>query len=288
MSITIRDGLQFLDGLNNGTIVVESNKINEYIDYIFLHRIDSMYLSGTWYKFDNIDFLENCKTIEKINIYDTNILDFSGLAHLVSLKKLILSDHKGMVDLSLNNEIEDLTIDLSKNVRGIESLKNLKRLSLWKYKPKSKDLSELIFLSTITELEITTSQITSLNGCSNFKNLESLDVTYLSKLESIEDIVSNKKTLKNLRFSHCKKIKNHSCVSELEELEWLSFNDCLSMDNIKFIKGMKKLKNFVFMNTNIVDGDLSPCIGLEHVGFNNKKHYTHKVEDFRLNKQDLY
>jgi protein phosphatase 1 regulatory subunit 7 len=42
---------------------------------------------------------------------------------------------------------------------------------------------------------------------------------------------------------------------------------------------MPKLKQFMFVDTNIVDGDLSPCIGLEYSGFFDKKHYSHKFKE---------
>lgn len=55
--------------------------------------------------------------------------------------------------------------------------------------------------------------------------------------------------------------------------------DSAEISTLNFLKGLKKLKHFGFAGTNIKNGDLSPCIGIEHVGFNNKRHYSHTYEE---------
>ncbi|MFF3025431.1 hypothetical protein ACFVRR_22775 [Gottfriedia sp. NPDC057948] len=67
-------------------------------------------------------------------------------------------------------------------------------------------------------------------------------------------------------------------LSGINRLEELSLTNCGEIENIGFIKLMKNLKVFVFIDTNVVDGDLSPCIGLRYSGFFDKKHYTHKFK----------
>ena len=42
---------------------------------------------------------------------------------------------------------------------------------------------------------------------------------------------------------------------------------------------MPKLKFFSFVDTNIDDGDLTPCMRLEYAGTLNKRHYNMKAED---------
>ena len=66
----------------------------------------------------------------------------------------------------------------------------------------------------------------------------------------------------------------------MTNLEELGFNDCKEIPSIRFIGNMKSLKKFTFVNTNVLDGDLSACTSLEYVGFLDKKHYSHKRKDF--------
>jgi len=105
----------------------------------------------------------------------------------------------------------------------------------------------------------------------------------LSKLEYIDDLELNSNTLKHLRFDVCKKIKNHDYVCKLHNLELLAFDKCSEIPTISFIRDLPSLKSFIFVGTNIKDGDLSACIGRDYVGFLNKRHYSHKFED--LNKK---
>jgi hypothetical protein len=63
-----------------------------------------------------------------------------------------------------------------------------------------------------------------------------------------------------------------------DNLSFLAINDSSEIGTLDFIKPLKKLKHFSFVGTNVADGDLRPCLNIEHVGFNNKKHYSHTFE----------
>lgn len=224
--------------------------------------------------------MENCPTIEKVNINSPIIQDFSGLYYLEKLRTLYLENPDGEVDLRNFNKLEELSIDWNKNVKGLAQSKNLISLSLWKYNPKNKNLEDLGSLSNLKELTLTQSQISSLQGCGSLEKLEKLELNNLSKLEFIDELEKNCNTLKSLWFESCKKIINHEYVTCLKKLESLAFVKCGEIPSIHFIKSLLKLKSFVFVGTNIVDGDLSPCLGLEYVGFLDKRHYSHKRSDF--------
>ena len=43
--------------------------------------------------------------------------------------------------------------------------------------------------------------------------------------------------------------------------------------------GSPKLQEISFVEINVEDGDLSPCLGLDYVGFFNKRHYSHTVAE---------
>ncbi|MDE7303291.1 MAG: hypothetical protein K2N60_08260, partial [Oscillospiraceae bacterium] len=55
------------------------------------------------------------------------------------------------------------------------------------------------------------------------------------------------------------------------------------IDSLDFILDMPKLREISFVNSNIIDGDMTPLLKhspkLEFVGFNNKRHYSHLWED---------
>ena len=113
------------------------------------------------------------------------------------------------------------------------------------------------------------------------EDLEELELSYLSKLENIEMIIENKDKLKILSLEFCKKINCFDCIRELINLNKLTLCSCGDIPNLKFIKELKKLNNFVFLDTNIIDGNLSYCLGIDYVAFTNKKHFSHREKDFK-------
>ena len=278
MAITEIDGFKFLDGISNEYIVVESDRLGEYIEYIRNNKIKAIYISNLYFFHCNICFLKEFEFIEKINITSTSVTDFSGLNSLHNLKVLLLDDPKGKVNLEHNVMLEELSVDMkNKNISGINKLKKLKILSMCNYNPKSKDLSDISTLNSIEELDIVKSTINSLKGCGE---LTKLSISYSNKLEYIENLVTNKHTLKILEFDSCKKINNFDYVVCLSNLEKLSYNKCGEMESIEFIDKMPNLKSFIFIKTNVINGDLNPCKRLEYVAFDNKRHYSHKMSDF--------
>jgi hypothetical protein len=104
-----------------------------------------------------------------------------------------------------------------------------------------------------------------------------LELAYLSKLESFEDVVQLP-NLEVLDVQRCKKLKGHELVTSLKRLRILRLNDCGEMANVAFVSGMPALEEFRFVNTNVIDGNLQPLARLKRVGFLAKKHYSHTPE----------
>ena len=281
MAIIEIDGFKFLDDTTERIIVVETNRIDECVDYINANGINSVYLCDLWYNKKDIEFLQRIAFIDNLNISCPNIQDYDGLKCLSGLKKLIIGDVKSKLDLKNNLMLNELSIEMDKNILGLNELNNLKILRLWKYTPKSKSLIELSNLTSLKSLKISDSSIESFEGCEKLNKLEKLELSYLKKMCCIDELEKIKDTLKVLEFNSCKKITNHDYVSCLSNLEKLAFNRCSDIESISFINDLKKLKSFIFMETNICDGDLGACKDLEYVAFVNKKHYSHKLQDFR-------
>lgn len=280
MAVVEVDGFKFHDGLSSDCIVVEDSRVDEYVNYINDRGIKCLTINDLYYLKHEIEFLEKCPNIQEININSPFVQDFSPLYHMKNLKTLYLEEPKEQIDLSSLNTLEELALSWNKKVKGLGECKNLKILRLWKYKPKNGNLEEISKLNKLEELILTQTQIMSLKGCGKLDNLEKLELNYINKLEIIDEIENNSNMLKNLKFDSCKKIRNHEYVKCLKELELLAFDNCGDILSIGFIKELPKLKSFIFVNTNIMDGDLSPCLGLRYVGFLDKKHYSHKRTDF--------
>lgn len=283
MAIIEKNGIQFLDGLNADYIAVESDKMNDYIKYINDNKVKAVYLSQLYFFKENLDFFKECEHVEKVNITSSSVVNYDGLKYLKNLKVISIQEPKGKVDLGINNFLEEVGIELNKNIIGIEHLKQLKELRVWKYKPKDRNINDLGRLVSLEKLKIIQSPINSLKGCEFLVNLKELELAYLNNLYYLNSLEEIKRTLKVLEFTYCKRIVNHEYIAQLYNLEKLIFDNCGEIKSIKFIEKMANLTYFVFMNTNILDGDLNPCKRLEYVAFTNKKHYSHKNSDFQSN-----
>ena len=141
-----------------------------------------------------------------------------------------------------------------------------------------KDLSGIKGFPALKHLIIIKSTIVCLAPMNNFENLETIEVAYCSRLVDIDGLKTCSK-LNKLEFDCDKKIKNYDCLSELKNLRRLVICNCGNIPSIKFIDDMPKLRFFSFVDTDVVDGDLTPCMRLDYAGTMNKRHYNIKAED---------
>lgn len=133
----------FLDGLNSDYIVIESDKLDDYIKYINHNKVKAVYLSQLYFLNKNIDFFRECEHIEKVNITSALVINYDGLKYLKNLKVILLQEPKNKVDLGINSALEEVGIEMNKNIVGIENLKKIKELRVWKYMPKDGNLNDI-------------------------------------------------------------------------------------------------------------------------------------------------
>lgn len=264
---------------NLDCLVIEDERLDDYIAYINLNEIDKIFINSRNYSLNDVDFLKNCPSIEKIHFLNDKITDYSGLNYLPHLKGLYADEPIGELNVSHCKGLEELQVNDSKFLVGVNECHNLKFLQLTKYKPKSKNLNDLSNLSQLETLNLYIPNITSLEGIQHLKKLTEMEIYRASKLESIGKLESVKKKLRKLTIEACKKIQDIESSACLRNLEILKIINCGDLDNIRFIKEIASLKQFIFIDTNIIDGDLSPCIGLEYSGFFDKKHYNHTFKE---------
>ncbi|MFF2876935.1 leucine-rich repeat domain-containing protein [Gottfriedia sp. NPDC057991] len=267
-------------------IFITSKHLTECIEYINLHPKTKVIVRDL-YEEDNISFLKECTNVQEITLDCQFIKDLSGLNYLKKIRSLSLSettiiDGKNTIDLEAESftSLEVLYLTWSKKIKGMHSLKNLKELCIWKYAPKECDLTEFANLCQLENLIIRQAKIHSLKGIENLKNLKELELSYIRTLETIRDLTELGAKLKRLEISSCKHIKDFDSLKYMEALEVLMFDKCGEIPSIDFVKELYNLKHFVFPDTIILNGDITPCFHINYVYFDNKKHYSHKWDDF--------
>ncbi|WP_396170762.1 hypothetical protein [Flavobacterium sp.] len=281
MAYINKDGYDFLCDINGNpeSFVLKGDRLNAELKYILDNRITSIYLND----FDseniiNLDFLKEINFIEKINLNGLDI-DYFGIYNLHNLKSAIISvkNKKQYIDYSKFKNLEYLSTDWYSSFSDLSKNEKLEELTICKFKPKSKTLLELKLPKSLKKLEIVQSNIISLEGI-NLININNFEAYYCSSLESLEGINLN---LQVLTLENCKKIIEFKKLEGCKKLEKIIITNCGTMKSLGWVKKLLNLKFISFVNTNVLDGDISPCIGIKYVGFNNYKHYSNKFEEFK-------
>lgn len=261
------------------SVKISEDNIKESITYIQEHKINNVDIS---YELDQVYFLSECPDIEIVSLGGEDLKDVSGLYHLQNLKSLSINETRPSLEIDFERipSLEVLYGQIPPKAKGIRTHENLKEITLWSYKPKTKNLEQFSGLSNLKSLELIQSNITSLRGAEGLKSLEKLDLYSLTSLSDLKDIKNLSKSLRVLNIEKCKKISGFTPIAELKDLEKLSMLDCGEVASIQFVNQLPGLKMLAFGGTTVLDGDLNPCERIEHVYFTQKKQYTHRLKEY--------
>jgi len=188
-----------------------------------------------------------------------------------------------VIDLSWFSDLEDCAVTYSKRLRGLETCKRLRELTLTNYGSRSNDLTALPSLS-LEKLVLIKSSVESLSGIGKLGALRRYEAYLMSKLVSLAGLKEIKNTVEVIILDHCRKLRDHEELGQLYRLEKLILGDCGKVQSIRFLESLQSLQFFSFVETNVLDGDLHPSIehpNLRYVGFDDKRHYSHKFEEVK-------
>lgn len=238
---------------------------------------------------EDISFLRRCPSLEELRVipsFNAYDFDFSPLYDMPNLRKLSCSTTYGPeknrisnVDYNRFSSLEDLIVSGPNGHDNISAVNGLKHLSFENNQPASKTLVGAFRGQELEGLSINESAITSLEGLEQAPRLQALELSYNRRLEDISALASVKDTLLKLDIECCGKLKDFSALAELHCLEDLRMVGNNILPDLSFIRNMPKLKSFIFM-MNVADGNLSMCLNIPYVSIKNRKHYSHKDEDF--------
>lgn len=266
---------------SNGTkcVTLNQNNLENCFKLINDYGIKEVEISDNFDKYKDLSFLNECPNIESLSIENHHIKDISYIYNLKKLHTFGIDEPYIAIDFERLKGLKSLHLTWHKKVQGLNNLENLKELYIWNYVPASRDFTEISNLINLEDLVITQAKIDSLNGISNLKRLKNLQLNLSRLLTDIDD-VALVTSLETLEIEGCKNIKDFTMLSNLKQLKVLDLFKCGEIQSIKFVEELSNLKVFSFYNTNVIDGDISPCVGIEEVYFSNKKHYSHKEADF--------
>ena len=146
----------------------------------------------------------------------------------------------------------------------------------------------LVASTKLKYLELNWANIEHFEGIRKYDNLKRLELHYCIKLQNDSGINQVSESLQHLHINQSKKFIFSDNILKLTNLRVLCLNSCGPIDNLSFLKYFPKLIDFRFVNTNILDGNLTPIIEhptIRRVGFLNKRHYN--LKDVQLKNELL-
>ncbi|MGE5416245.1 MAG: hypothetical protein ACM3UZ_05695 [Acidobacteriota bacterium] len=126
-------------------------------------------------------------------------------------------------------------------------------------------------------LELNWSNIQNFIGIEKLNTLKRLELHYCTKLHSDIGLSMVANTLEYLHINQSKKFVPTNELYSLKNLRVLCLNSCGNLENLSFLNEFPSLIDFRFVNTNVIDGDLTPIINhksIRSVGFLNKRPYN--------------
>lgn len=276
MAEFIKDGFSFFDGFFNEPVFNLNDLDKNKIDYIITNRIKNVSIDNSLFE---CNFLHKLDFIEEV--YVSNNICLEGFYQLKNLKRIVVNieNNKKSIDYSNFPNLEVLSIDWYSLFPDLSKNENLKELSVWKFKPKSKSLNELRLPEGLEKLHITESNILTLEGL-QLSNLKEFEGHYCNSLKTINGIENFSSSLKILILDYCRKLTQYNDLKNAKNLEKIILGSSGDIPSLDWLTKLKKVKHFSFWNTKLLDGDTSPCFGIDYVSFQSQKHYNHKAEEF--------
>lgn len=159
---------------------------------------------------------------------------------------------------------------------------NIQYLTLWHHK-KSKLGNFVDIPENLLYLELNWSNIQDFQGIVKMNKLKRLELHYCTKLQNDSGLSGLVDTLEHLHINQSKKFAPSEELLSLKNLRVLCLTSCGNLENLNFLHQFPNLIDFRFVNTNVLDGDLTPILDhptIRSVGFLNKRHYN--IKDVKM------
>lgn len=207
-------------------------------------------------------------TIPQLTWLTISLEDLLNVEAIPRLKKLvvlrIVGESTGSMDGSQFPSLKQFDFRWWPGVKGIVRATQIEKM--WMKSPREPDLQWLSPLSRLRVLRIDLGSMTSLKGVEAFRELDEIELGLNLKLESIAGLEHCPK-LRKVKIESDKKINDYEILSECVNLEELDLWRQGTIPTISWVKNLTKLRRFTLAETLVLDGDLSPLLGLPNLEF---------------------
>jgi hypothetical protein len=271
------------DGKYGRRAVLNSHWSDELVGYLVSNEVVELELNqAKGWKGEELSFLTSLPNLKSFEIFDFNIRNIEPIHHLHKLRRLGVTTYcSTRIEFSAFPELESCALEWRAKAASLFECATLKELFINRY--NGKDSAPFGKLANLESLAILNAPLENLHGLSTLTKLRSLRLANLKRLATLEGI-EGLTNLEELEIHTCRAIGSIREVGSLLRLKKLNLNNDGDIESLKPLDHLNGLEAVVFYeSTNIVDGDLSPLLrqrNLARVSFQNRRHYSHRREDF--------
>jgi hypothetical protein len=276
-------GIQIEDGQFGRKAVITSTWSEAMFDYLVEQEIAELKLNdGKGWRGSDLSFLERLPRLQAFRIIDLTIASVEPVHYLHELRVLGLITYcQTEIRFSAFPRLEECDLQWRPKAESLFSCKTLRKLFLDEYRGKSAAaFSSLTNLEWLAILSAPLEDIQDLSSLSGLRSLRLANLKHLGSLRGIERLTN----MEELEIHTCPAIKSIEEIGSLSRLRKLYLNDDGDIESLNPLNRLRQLESVLFYeSTNIVDGDISPLTrqpNLSRVSFRNRRHYSHRREDF--------
>jgi protein phosphatase 1 regulatory subunit 7 len=229
----------------------------------------------------DLSFLNDFPDIRYLEVVDQKRVDPRPLSGLQNLRGLRLESPGAGLDFGSFPELEVFVGDWHIDNCNLDQCRELRQLRAWRFNPSAADLSILAKIPRLEWLQLTQTNIASLAGVEKLEDLRYFDIAYAPKLETLDHLALTETGIRELSFSHARKIAGYRPIASIGRLRRLKLTACSPMADLTWTTGLDHLDLFTFVETDVVNGDLTPLFRLpklQFVGTMDKRHYNYKCD----------
>jgi hypothetical protein len=258
---------------------VDSSRIDESIEAVRSLGVTRIGISAHHgYHLPDLRFLEQYPAIERLDIPFASDHDLTPLWALVGLKALTLFESRAELSASWFPALEELQTEWHARL-PLSGAARLARLFLRGYKSGTAGLTLLPPLPMLKHLDLTQARFASLDGIERLPALTQFELHYVQGRKEGASSCALADTLTSVFCSHVRSGVDLTVLRCLRSLERLRLNQCGVLPSTQFLNHLPKLREFRFVQTVVEDGDLSPLLRLDEIGFFDRRGYSHKSND---------
>lgn len=257
---------------------LETGRVDECIEYMWQCGLDGVGVGFTQgYTDSDLSFIRRHPTLPGLRVAGPRSdFDASLVAEAKELEFLTLSCPLAGLDLREHRELKHFSGTW--HPKSCHEAPQLKVLILEGYKPKAKDMTALAVGPGLERLKLVQTTVRVLEGIEAFPELRVVELIRAPQLKSVRALAALKR-LQAIECLNCRKVEDWPALAGLPELVSLKLNRCGTIESIEFLEHLPQLREFRFVDTDVVDGNLTPVLRLDGVGFMDKKHYSHKYDE---------